>query len=109
MNAADRDKIQENLIALGMASAPPAGRAGRNSRRGGRAGIVTESKRRSTTAGVQPHQANQFNESAKADGIVGVEYDKNGDMLYSSERAKQKELRRRGLFAKDSIFSPKNN
>lgn len=102
MTDADREIIMANATSI------TGGRSARNRQRGNNSTNIING-RRSSTAGVQAHQADDFNTQVKEAGITGVEYcRKTGDMIVVSERAKQKELRRRQLYAKDSIFSPKN-
>jgi len=108
MTDEDRVIIDKNLRLLALGKGPLFKAGGKGNARGNNATNIING-RRSSTAGVQAHQADDFNEQVKEAGITGVEYcRKTGDMLVVSERAKQKELRRRQLYAKDSVFSPRN-
>jgi hypothetical protein len=55
-----------------------------------------------------PGQAKKFNEDARADGIVGVNYDmETGQCTFESRGARNAELTRRGIFDKDAGYGDK--
>lgn len=59
----------------------------------------------SDAMGVNPTQANQFNEVARKAGITGVHYDANGDCHLSCRSARRDWARLRGLCDRNGGYS----
>lgn len=59
----------------------------------------------SVGAGCHPSQVEEFNEDARKAGLMGVEFMPNGNVRFSSRRARARYLRHMGLYDRDAGYS----
>lgn len=59
---------------------------------------------RSRAAGIHSSQVAEFREHLKREGITGVSYDNNGDVIFTSRAGRKKFLKHRGMQDNDGGY-----